>query len=470
MKESLGKKKSCLRFFMMIKLLCISGPSQPDEDDYGYVSQEASAFYNRLMNKYKNLPPEKPLFSDSGKRVVKDIASTKDRVKQALKQQEIEESLPHRRKRKSTSTTTSTTTTGKEDNNREINEKETKSNEKEEKPKPKKRLPPPMDFVTLLKIAEKKQHEPIIIETKPKPEEKERLMTKKELIEHQKEKDKSEKREQRERDRNSDYAKSLNSSSVCNGSSKLAKALTGKLTKPSSITSKTVNSPVDKKLPKPINQVPKRNGEKLPDKSIKFDEKEAILLERKKVEAERRQLEAMKREIEEEKRKLEMIKRKKNDESRSSSSSSSLLGKKIVKSNERIDKSANFNGKTNVKPRQFPPADVRPRQFPPADLKSRPLKSMKNGKPGNKKRIYDDSDEEYDSELDDFIDDGPQEQSEDYSKHISEIFGYDKSKYRNFDDDDDNMESNYAQQLREEFVSTKLGKLFLKFRIQYVCE
>jgi len=38
-----------------------------------------------------------------------------------------------------------------------------------------------------------------------------------------------------------------------------------------------------------------------------------------------------------------------------------------------------------------------------------------------------DSDEEYDSELDDFIDDGPDE-AEDYSKHIKEIFGYDKSR------------------------------------------
>lgn len=36
------------------------------------------------------------------------------------------------------------------------------------------------------------------------------------------------------------------------------------------------------------------------------------------------------------------------------------------------------------------------------------------------------SDSEYDSELDDFIDDGDDEM--DYSKHIKEIFGYDKSK------------------------------------------
>lgn len=36
------------------------------------------------------------------------------------------------------------------------------------------------------------------------------------------------------------------------------------------------------------------------------------------------------------------------------------------------------------------------------------------------------SDEEYDSEMDDFIDDG--EEDVDYSKYIKEIFGYDKSR------------------------------------------
>jgi protein SPT2 len=46
---------------------------------------------------------------------------------------------------------------------------------------------------------------------------------------------------------------------------------------------------------------------------------------------------------------------------------------------------------------------------------------------------------------------------EDYSKYISQIFGYDKNKYRQEDDDDLVMESNFAQQLKEEFVSTKIG-------------
>lgn len=54
-----------------------AGPSQPDEDDYGYESQTASALYNQFMSKYNSLPPEKPIFNTNEARTVKDIASTK---------------------------------------------------------------------------------------------------------------------------------------------------------------------------------------------------------------------------------------------------------------------------------------------------------------------------------------------------------------------------------------------------------
>lgn len=67
----------------------------------------------------------------------------------------------------------------------------------------------------------------------------------------------------------------------------------------------------------------------------------------------------------------------------------------------------------------------------------------------------DDDDSEYDSEMDDFIDDG--DDVEDYSSHIKEIFGYDKSRYRLIDEDVDNMESSYAQQMKEESISKKIG-------------
>lgn len=43
------------------------------------------------------------------------------------------------------------------------------------------------------------------------------------------------------------------------------------------------------------------------------------------------------------------------------------------------------------------------------------------------KRTYVDEEDEYDSEMEDFIDDGGEDQDE-VSKHIKEIFGYDRKK------------------------------------------
>lgn len=62
---------------VIVECCLFLGPSQPDEDDYGYVSQEASAFYNQLMSKYNNTTPQKTIFNDCRKKTIKDIASTK---------------------------------------------------------------------------------------------------------------------------------------------------------------------------------------------------------------------------------------------------------------------------------------------------------------------------------------------------------------------------------------------------------
>ncbi|CAG2067951.1 unnamed protein product, partial [Timema podura] len=125
----------------------------------------------------------------------------------------------------------------------------------------------------------------------------------------------------------------------------------------------------------------------------------------------------------------------------------------------------------NVAPHQFPPPDLRPKQFPPPDVRRKqfpPADVRRKPKPSAKLQYYEclhrsdlvsgriESDDEYDSELDDFIDDGPEE-TEDYSKHIREIFGYDKSKYNDMDEDDECMESNFGQVLKEEFNSAKIG-------------
>uniref|UniRef100_T1JE17 Uncharacterized protein n=1 Tax=Strigamia maritima TaxID=126957 RepID=T1JE17_STRMM len=74
-----------------------------------------------------------------------------------------------------------------------------------------------------------------------------------------------------------------------------------------------------------------------------------------------------------------------------------------------------------------------------------------------KRRFVDDDDEE-DDEMDDFIDDGLGNGDEDYSKHIREIFGYDKRKYSMLDDDDC-IESSFSRQMQEESYSARAGLL-----------
>lgn len=51
--------------------------------------------------------------------------------------------------------------------------------------------------------------------------------------------------------------------------------------------------------------------------------------------------------------------------------------------------------------------------------------------------------------MDDFIDDS-EEESEEYSKQIRKMFNYDPNRYKDDDDDTDNMETDYHSQLREE--------------------
>ncbi|XP_046626687.1 protein SPT2 homolog isoform X1 [Neodiprion virginianus] len=452
----------------------MAGPSQPDEDDYGYVSQEASAFYNQLMNKYKNLPQEKPLFSESGKKTVKDIATTKDRVKQALKQQEIEDSSGHKRKRRSQVTSGEKELPIPEPDSKQEKERTTvPEKERDEKPRPKKRpLPPPMDFMQLLQIAEKKQHEPIVLETKPKPtkiEEPERLMTKKQMREHLKEKEWRERKEQRDRMNEN----SKNSHSPVN-SGKTAKPAVNRIPKLNGTKSVPSSSVTEKNTlshKPPIGTIPKKpsalsdrvgnhsSSNKPSERESKPSEKDKLIEERKKIEAEKKLLEEMRRSIEEEKKKLALGKVKRVEEKtvNGSSSKSKVPEQKLSGKDSKLRQAL----KPDAKPRQFLPADIKSRQFPPPDVrparpKQFPPKDVKRKPVVKKRRIYDD-DSEHDSELDDFIDDGPGDGAEDYSKYISEIFGYDKSKYRDLDEDDAGMESNFAQQLKEEYVSTKIG-------------
>ncbi|KAK6192746.1 hypothetical protein SNE40_004168 [Patella caerulea] len=75
-----------------------------------------------------------------------------------------------------------------------------------------------------------------------------------------------------------------------------------------------------------------------------------------------------------------------------------------------------------------------------------------------KKKMVIDSEDEYDSELDDFIDDGD-DGAADYSSAIRQIFGYDKRRFRDEEDDVDNMESSFSACMKEEAKSARLGLL-----------
>jgi protein SPT2 len=75
--------------------------------------------------------------------------------------------------------------------------------------------------------------------------------------------------------------------------------------------------------------------------------------------------------------------------------------------------------------------------------------------------------------MDDFIDDDDDDDDDDdnnigysknkninkYSNEIRKIFKYNPNKYKNIDDDIDNMESSYAQIMKEERESMRLGYL-----------
>jgi protein SPT2 len=78
-----------------------------------------------------------------------------------------------------------------------------------------------------------------------------------------------------------------------------------------------------------------------------------------------------------------------------------------------------------------------------------------SAKPKGRQIIISDEEDEYDSEMDDFIDDSDVNPSQ-ISDLIRNITGYDKHKYKDTSDDEC-MESNVWQQMREEQKSLRIG-------------
>lgn len=294
-----------------------------------------------------------------------------DRVKQALKQQELEESSGHRRKRKSAVLNVKDIEVNEKDIEvKEKNDEELKNKvkeDKDEKPKIKRKsLPPPIGFAELLKLAEVKQHEPVVMEVKPKIEN-ERLMTKRQKMEYIQEKERKEQREKKNLEINK-------KTSITNVSGKLDKTQLNKVSKASE-KSVISNLTLIKSMSKVETTISKQVTDKSDDKHNieklnlnKSSAKNELLEERKKLEAERKQLEEMRRTIEEEKRKLEQSKNKLKDVKSCPSNKLNLtksinkqISSKDIKPQEFSSSDLKLQSSlANTKSKHFPPSDVKP--------------------------------------------------------------------------------------------------------------
>ncbi|XP_060531451.1 protein SPT2 homolog [Cylas formicarius] len=431
-----------------------AGTEQPDEDDYGYVSQEASAFYEKMMEKYKDMP-EEPKFKLFKKKVSTNLNGTKDRVKAALEKERDEAMHPQRRKRKRKENEGHEEDGGNDEQIAEMEFHTETVNKSKPKSKP---VPPPMSFTDLLKIAEKKQFEPIVVEQKPKEEEK--LLTKKQKKEAERER---EWRERREGKVPSVLEKALlNKKQVIEktrSEKPHAKTLSDseKMLKSQNLKVTSENRPVAK----PNDGVKKQQtlNNKTMKAIIQLEAQGSSATSGKKVSVKSNNIS---KEINTKKTTRPLSDKGKVESKLFSQKPQANYIKSIATGNLKPNESSTKgllpkkSRPTENHSKPILPKDDKLTRLPPHVKQIDLLNKKKQLIPPSKRRIIDDDEEEYDSELDDFIDDGP-EGEENYSSYIKEIFGYDKSKYRGIDDDVDNMESSFAQQMREEIKSAKIG-------------
>ncbi|ALC48641.1 CG5815 [Drosophila busckii] len=435
-------------------------------DDYGYVSNEANALYAKYLEKVKDVQEDKG-FAPSRPQSLRDLSGTKERVKAAITR-EIEDTKCGTRQRISNVPSTSSssskpreasvarayTSSSRKLYDPEEEQRQKRAEEQAKRAKIKRSAqPPPMDFQALLRLAEQKQHEPVVFEVPEKKKEPERLLSAREKREQEERQRAKEERAQRDRQRELDLkAKEQQPAAPTrmepNGRiPKLNKAPASK----SPITASSASSSAAAVKSKSSGDSAKSGKSKIaPSTMTRYNNS------------------VTKNSVASKPASSSSLSSSSNSAARrptnappAASSASSASTSSTAARNPYTD--ANKNGKA----REFPPRDpAKTRAFPPNDVqRAAQRKQMPGGRgaqaarsrppaePGQR-RIYDD-DSEYDSELDDFIDDGDCE--EDISSHIRDIFGYDKRRYRDLDEDDKQMESSFAQVQREEFISKKIG-------------
>jgi len=469
--------------------ITLSGRRQCDEDDYGYESKASQSFYEKLMSKYE-ADPDDPMakFQKAKPKELKDMQGAKERVKQALRREEDDPMIPGKRRRKRKDpglvddgfiddsvrgASKYSSSSNDRDKRREEEKKSVDKIRREEEARKKrlqnaKKAPPPVDFQSLLKLANEKKDIPIKVDKKAaKVKESEfgdRPMSKQEKEEYMRDNEARLRREGRFREKTPPPAPKRieKKQPVIEEKPRYEKP------KPKPEPGPMFHAAVKKSMPPPEKR--REEAEKSAyerekrDMEIKMKELErrreemerkhkvAEHNDRKRQEYERKIEEQKRRELREkqERRKMEMEKKELND----MQSKYKEMQRKMKEMEDRMKGGAGGSGSSKGGKRDI--SSVEARAFP--GEKRRPEPKRKTGDNGYKRRIESDSESEYDSELDDFIDDS--DSKVDISAEIRNIFGYDKRKFRDEDFDDRSMENNkFSSIMMEEARSARIGRM-----------
>lgn len=378
------------------------GPEQPDDDDYGYVSQEASAFYSKIMQKYSTdvdpnskvsktfRAPPAPVskerlqaIKNSTKADLDEAASGRGRSSHSHSSKPIDSSGGRSKRDDFSSTLSESSNSQKPD--------------KPNKPKPPRPAAPALSFNDILNLAAKKQHEEIVIPNNSNKKSDERLLTKKE---------KEELMEKEAREKRRQVFKAEQAKSKANGATaKKAESLT------SSNGQKSTASQSMKKIP----LVQDKQGSSILEQRLKGADNNPNVKKKESV--------PLKSQAQPQ---PSVLKQKNN-----------LQQKNNIKVTHNNNNKPSTGGIPSTKQPMRQQDDRRMQQKPQQrsilaeEMRKMKQREQQQQRPAknvisNKRKILDDSEEEeYDSDMDSFIDD---EGAEDVSGYIKEIFGYDKSR------------------------------------------
>lgn len=467
----------------------LGGRKQCDEDDYGFESKASASFYEKLMSKYE-ADPDDPMskFNKSRPKELKDLQGAKDRVKQALRKEEEDPMIPGKRRRKRKSPGSAEKDDGfiddsvggaskyisnydrekrREDEKKNIDRKRREEEARKKRLQNARKAPPPVDFQSLLKMANEKKDIPVKVDKKAKLKDSEfgdRPMTKQEKEDYMRENEARLRKEGKWKEKTPPPKKI----------ERIEK-------KPSLPEEKPrYEKPKPRPEPGPMFHAAVKKSMPPPEKRREDAEKSAYEREKREMEMKMRELERRREEMEkkhkvaehndrkrqEYERKLEEQKRrelKEKQDKRKMESEKKELNEMQNKYKEMQRKMKEMEdrmkgGGSSSKGVKRDINSVEARTFPGEKRRPEPKQRKGGSDNGYKRRIESDSEEEYDSELDDFIDDS--DSKVDISAEIRNIFGYDKRRYKDEDFDDRSMENNkFSSIMMEEARSARIGRM-----------